>query len=46
LIAVSQKSWLIRLIGLGTWTVLLALILAFLLRWRGRNNPQKADRKE
>jgi hypothetical protein len=39
-----QKSWLMRLIGVGTWTVLLALALATLLRWRGRSNAQNANR--
>src|SRR5579863_480442 len=37
-IAMRQKSLLLRVIGLGTWTVLLALALATLLRWRGRSN--------
>jgi hypothetical protein len=41
-----QRSRLIRLIGLATWTVLLALALVFLLRRRDRGTPQKADRKE
>jgi hypothetical protein len=41
-----QRSWLIRLIGLATWAVLLALTLAFLLQRRDRGNPQKTGRKE
>jgi len=40
-----QRSWLFRLVGLVTWTVLIELALAFFLRWRGRGNSQKADPK-
>jgi hypothetical protein len=33
--SMSKKSSLKRLIGLGTWLTLVAVALAFVLRWRG-----------
>lgn len=38
-------SALKRLVGLGTWIALVAISLAFLLRWRGSATSQKVSER-